>query len=98
MEEKSLRDIIKNLKAQHNRLYHLSMKPTSRATLARVNEKQPVSLYKTVFFDLLRKCQSVTLGYKLSFKNKLYLLDTTTIDLCLSVFSMGLISKKKRSH
>ncbi|HID68894.1 MAG TPA: hypothetical protein EYP35_00155, partial [Desulfobacterales bacterium] len=27
----------------------------SRATLARVNEKQPASLYKTVFFNLLKK-------------------------------------------
>lgn len=36
---KSLRDITDNLKAQLSRLYHLGMKPTSRATLARVNEK-----------------------------------------------------------
>ena len=46
---KSLRDITDNLKVQQNRLYHLGMKPTSRATLARVNENQPASLYKTVF-------------------------------------------------
>ncbi len=54
---KSLRDITDNLKAQQNRLYHLGMKPTSRSTLARVNEKQPASLNKAVFFDLLNKCQ-----------------------------------------
>ncbi len=47
---KSLRDITDNLKAQHNRLYRLGMRPTSRATLARVNEKQPASLNQTVFF------------------------------------------------
>jgi Domain of unknown function (DUF4372) len=41
---KSLRDITDNLKAQQSRLYHLGMKPTSRATLARVNEKRPASL------------------------------------------------------
>ena len=54
---KSLRDITDtdNLKAQQNRLYHLGMKPTSRATLARVNERQPASLYQTVFFELLKK-------------------------------------------
>ena len=92
---KSLRDITDNLKAQQNRLYHLGMKPTSRATLARVNEKQPASLYKTVFFDLLKKCQLVTLGHKFSFKNKLYLLDTTTIDLCLSVFPWAEFRKRK---
>jgi len=83
---KSLRDITDNLKAQHSRLYYLGMKPTSRATLARVNEQQPASLYETLFFQLLKKCQQVSPGHKFSFSNKLFLLDTTTIDLCLSVF------------
>ena len=92
---KSLRDITDNLKAQQNRLYHLGMKPTSRATLARVNEKQPASLYKTVFFELLKKCQRVSPGHKFSFKNKLYLLDTTTIDLCLSVFPWAKFRQRK---
>jgi hypothetical protein len=43
-DRKSLRDITDNLKTQHARLYHLGMKPTLRATLARVNEQQPASL------------------------------------------------------
>ncbi len=92
---KSLRDIVENLKAQQRRLYHLGMKPTSRATLARVNEKQPASLYQTIFFELLKKCRMVSPGHKFSFKNKLYLLDTTTIDLCLSVFPWAQFRKRK---
>ena len=92
---KSLRDITDNLKAQQNRLYHLGMKPTSRATLARVNEQQPASLYKTMFFQLLKRCQQVSPGHKFSFKNKLYLLDTTSIDLCLSVFPWAKFRKTK---
>lgn len=92
---KSLRDITDNLKAQQSRLYHLGMKPTSRATLARVNEKQPASLYQTVFFELLKKCQMVSPGHQFSFKNKLYLLDTTTVDLCLSVFPWAKFRKRK---
>jgi len=92
---KSLRDIVDNLKAQQNRLYHLGMKSTSRATLARVNEQQPASLYQTVFFELLKKCHMVSPGHKFSFKNKLYLLDTTTIDLCLSVFPWAQFRKRK---
>ena len=92
---KSLRDITDNLKAQQSRLYHLGMKSTSRATLARVNEKQPASLYQTVFFELLKKCQMVSPGHKFSFKNKLYLLDTTTVDLCLSVFPWAKFRKRK---
>lgn len=92
---KSLRDITDNLKAQQSRLYHLGMKPTSRATLARVNEQQPASLYKAVFMQLLKKCQNVSPGHKFSFKNKLYLLDTTTVDLCLSVFPWAEFRKRK---
>jgi len=92
---KSLRDITDNLRAQQNRLYHLGMKPTSRATLARVNEKQPASLYQTVFIELLKKCQMVSPGHRFSFKNKLYLLDTTTVDLCLSVFPWAKFRKRK---
>jgi hypothetical protein len=92
---KSLRDITDNLKAQQNRLYHLGMKPTSRATLARVNEQQPAALYKAVFMQLLKKCQNVSPGHKFSFKNKLYLLDTTTVDLCLSVFPWAEFRKRK---
>ena len=92
---KSLRDITDNLKVQQNRLYHLGMKPTSRATLARVNEQQPASLYEAVFFQLLKKCQNLSPGHKFSFKNKLYLLDTTTIDLCLSVFPWAEFRKRK---
>ena len=92
---KSLRDITDNLKAQQSRLYHLGMKPTSRATLARVNEQQPASLFKVVFMQLLKKCQNVSPGHKFSFKNKLYLLDTTTVDLCLSVFPWAEFRKRK---
>nr|WP_240744869.1 DUF4372 domain-containing protein [Desulforhopalus sp. IMCC35007] len=36
---KSLRDLISNLAVKGISIYHLGMKPTSRATLARVNEQ-----------------------------------------------------------
>ncbi len=83
---KSLRDIIHNLKVQQGKLYHLGMKLTSRATLARVNERQPASLYKNIFSELLTKCQRIASHYKFSFSGKLYPVDTTTINLCLAAF------------
>jgi hypothetical protein len=43
---KSLRDLVANIAAQRHRTYHLGMRRTSRATLARVNEQQPYELYK----------------------------------------------------
>ena len=92
---KSLRDITHNLKAQQNRLYHLGMRQTSRATLARVNEQQPASLYQLIFSELLTKCQSVAPGHKFSFSGKLYLLDTTTIKLCLKAFPWAEFRSRK---
>ena len=36
---KSLRDLVTNINAEGRRIYHLGMRPTSRATLARINEQ-----------------------------------------------------------
>jgi len=92
---KSLRDIVGNLQAQGHKLYHLGMKPTSRSTLARVNNKQPAALYEKMFFLLLAKCQRFALKNKFKINDKVYLLDTTTIDLCLSVFPWAKSRKTK---
>ena len=71
------------------------MKPTSRATLARVNEHQPYKLYKELFFSLLKQCQAYAPQNRFKFKGKLYLLDATTIDLCLAVFPWAQFRKTK---
>lgn len=92
---KSLRDISDNLKCQGTRIYHLGMKQTSRATLARVNEKQPNDLYKSMFYKMLGKCSTVAPKHRFKFKGKIYLLDTTTIDLCLSVFPWAKFRRTK---
>ena len=92
---KSLRDLTENLTVQQKRLYHLGMKPTSKSTLARVNEQQPASLYEKMYSQLFGKCQPVASRHSFSFKSKLYLLDTTTIDLCLSVFPWATFRSRK---
>lgn len=92
---KSLRDLIANLQAQGHRIYHLGMKRTTRATLARVNEQQPYELYKELFFSLLKRCQMYSPQNRFKFKGKLYLLDATTIDLCLNVFPWAQFRKTK---
>ncbi len=92
---KSLRDLVSNLGAQQRRIYHLGMRQTSRATLARVNEKQPYELYKELFFTLLKRCQVYAPQNRFKFKGKLYLLDATTIDLCLAIFPWARFRKTK---
>lgn len=82
----SLRDMIDNLDAQAHRLYHLGSKKLSRSTLSRINNDKPHQLYEALFNKLLARCQSTAPLHKFRFKNPLYSLDASTIDLCLSVF------------
>jgi hypothetical protein len=82
----SLRDVVSNLSAQTRKLYHLGIASVSRSSLARVNEHQPYTLYEALFAKLLSRCQGLAPRHGFGFKNKLYSLDASTIDLCLSVF------------
>jgi len=82
----SLRDVVSNLKAQAGKLYHLGCGDVNRSSLARVNEQQPHELYEALFGKLLDRCQALAPKHRFRFKNKLYSLDASTIDLCLSVF------------
>lgn len=82
----SLRDIQSNLEAQRHKLYHLGAKPIARTTLARLNENQPSALYENIFSRLLKRCQSMKGQHQFRFKNPLYSLDASAIDLSLSVF------------
>jgi len=82
----SLRGIEAGLASQSKHLYHLGIKPTSRSTLAYANKNRPHELFKKMFFQMLSKCQPIAPKHKFRFKNKLYSLDATTIDLCLSLY------------
>ncbi len=82
----SLRDLIMNLAAQSSKLYHLGIELCSRATLARVNEQQPASLYEAVFHKLLQQCRQFAPRHRFKFNGKLYLLDATRLSICASLF------------
>jgi len=82
----SLRDMIENISAQAHRLYHLGSTKLSRSNLSRINEDKPYTLYEALFNKLLKRCQRHVPGHQFTFKNKLYSLDASTIDLCLSMF------------
>lgn len=82
----SLRDIVENISVQKQKLYHLGMGEVKRSSLARVNKEQPFSLYEALFNKLLHRCQSIAPKHKFRFKGKLFSMDASTIDLCLSVF------------
>src|SRR5690625_7093724 len=86
----SLRALLSNLSAQSSMLYPLGMGLVSRSSLARVNEKQPWTLYEALFFKLLNRCQQQAPGHGFRFKNMLFYLVLSTIDVCFSIYHLVL--------
>ena len=83
----SLGDIETGLIASGNRWYHLGLETAAKSTLARANKKRPYQIYESLFYEVLKKCQNLVPGTaSFSFKNDLYALDSSTIDLCLALF------------
>jgi len=78
--------VVSNLSAQSAKRYHLGTEAVSRSSLARVNQVQPYTLYEQLAGKLLARCQGHAPRHGFRFKNKLYSLDASTIDLCLNVF------------
>jgi len=91
----SLRDIVENMKAQSHRLYHLGVGLLSKSNFSRINNNKPYKMYEELFGKLLYRCQSMKQGHGFRFKNQLYSLDASTIDLCLSMFPWAKFRKNK---
>ena len=91
----SLRDIVSNLSAQGRKLYHLGVGAVARSSLARVNEEQPHALYEELFGRLLARCRASAPGHGFRFRNPLFSLDATTIDLCLAMFPWAKFRRAK---
>ena len=92
-ERKSLRDVIDSMGIRYRRLYHLDRAQLSRFNLAQINERKPYKLYEQWYGVLLGRAPQVASGHKFRFKNDLYSMDATTIDLCLSVFAWAKFRK-----
>lgn len=83
----SLREICQGLASVEGKLNHLGIASApARSTLSYANAHRPHELFKEVFYQLLQRCQMCAPAKKFKFKNKLYSLDASTIDLCLSIF------------
>ena len=85
----SLRDIEACLRAQRNKLYHLGVRAVvSRNTLANVNATRDWRIYDDFAQSLIGIARKLYADepFGVDLKESVYALDTTTIDLCLSVF------------
>lgn len=93
----SLSEITKGLATCAGKLVHLGNTAPKKSTLAYANEHRPWELYQSVFFSLLGKAQELTIGKKrkFRFKNKLYSIDATVIDLCLNMYEWAKFRARK---
>jgi transposase len=85
----SLRDIEACLGAMPERLYHMGFRSTlSRSTLADANEKRDWRIYADFAQILIHEARRLYAeeSFGLDLKETVYALDSTTIDLCLSLF------------
>jgi hypothetical protein len=85
----SLRDIEACLSAQAAKLYHMGFRePVRRSTLADANEARDWRIYAEFAHRLIAQARRLYAGESLGLDltNTVYALDSTTIDLCLSVF------------
>ena len=94
----SLRDIEACLRSVENKLYHMGFRgKISRSTLADANETHDWRIYADfaqVLIHIARPMYaSESLGFDLD--NTVYALDSTTIDLCLSVFPWARFRSQK---
>lgn len=91
----SLRDIETSLRTQSNKWYHLGLKDIKRSTLSDANKHRDWRVYEDLFYRILGRCKNITPKHKFRFKNPLYTLDATVVELCLSVYPWAKFRKRK---
>ena len=92
----SLREICGGLASVEGKLNHLGVgNAPARSTLSYANAHRPYALFEEVFGQLLERCRSLAAPKPFRFKNKLYSLDATVIDLCLSAFDWAKFRRTK---
>ena len=85
----SLRDIEASLAANASKLYAMGFRsPVKRSTLADANESRDWRIWSDLAAVLIRRARKLYAGDSLDagLYNTVYALDSTTVDLCLSLF------------
>jgi hypothetical protein len=94
-EKNSLRDIERPININKGKIQYFSLPEIKRSTLAEANNRRDYRIFEKIFYVLLDKTMKLTPKHKFKFKNPLYSLDSTTIDLCLSIFDWAKFRKTK---
>ena len=92
----SLRDLVIALDAHHSKCYHLGMgKNVSKSSLARANQDRDYRIFEEYAYYLINQAREKRAANIFDLGGNIYAFDSTTIDLCLSVFWWAKFRKKK---
>lgn len=92
----SLREIETGFSAHEGCWHHLGIKSVARSSISYANNNRSYEVFEKLFYALLKQCQEVVFGdNQFKFKNPLYILDSSTISLCLNLFNWATYSKTK---
>ncbi len=94
----SLREIEGGLKSCEGKLAHLGIEAPARSSLSYANAHRPWQLFEGVFHSLYEKVAATVAGgkpRKFRFKNKLVSIDSTVIDLSLSMYDWAKYQRTK---
>jgi len=94
-ENDSLRDIERPININKNKLQFISLPEIKRSTLSEANNRRDYKIFERLFYVMLDKTMQLTPKHKFRFNNEVYALDSSTIDLCLSVFDWAKFRKRK---
>ena len=94
----SLREICGGLSTALGKLAHLGLRQApSRSTLSYANNNRPWQLYEGIFYLLMDEANLLAAKQKrrFRFKNPLFSIDSSTIDLCLDLCDWAEFRKRK---
>ena len=84
---KSLRDLIVALEAHAGKVYHLGIgKSVTRSNLSKANEQRDYRIFEEFAFFMIAEARKRRIQKIFELDGHVYAFDSTTIDLCLSVF------------
>lgn len=94
----SMRDLMLSLEAHGSKYYHLGLGSTvTRRNLGKANEKRCYKIFEEFAYVLIEEARKSCYknDFEISVDGNIYALDSTTIDLCLSVFWWAEFRKHK---
>jgi len=94
----SLRDIESTIASQHHLRYHLGSGSVKRTTLSRMNQTLSFEFYESLFNKLYSRCQQLSPKHSFRFKNKLFSLDASLLDVSMKVFPNAEYNRMKAAY